>query len=41
MKKYLAPEVEIYNYVLEEDILGASTYGGTEVTEDSGNDPIG
>ena len=43
MKKYFAPDAEIYNFRLEEDILGASTgeYGGGEIIESEGNDPLG
>ena len=43
MKKYFAPEAEVYSYKLEEEILGASTgeYGGDEIIENEGNDPLG
>ncbi len=43
MKKYFAPEADIYNYSLTEEILGASTgeYGGDEIIENEGNDPLG
>lgn len=43
MKMYFKPEAEIYNYTIEENILGASTgeYVGDEIIENEGNDPLG
>ena len=43
MKKYFAPIAEVYNYSIEEDLLGASTgeYVGDEIIENEGNDPLG
>ena len=42
MKNYFAPEVEIYNYKLTDDVLTASAgnYGGNEQTNEEANDPF-
>lgn len=43
MKKYFAPEVEMYTFKLTEEVLGASTgeYTGDEIIENEGYDPLG
>lgn len=41
MKKYFAPEAEIYEYKLIGDILGeSSTYGGDEIVDEEVTDPF-
>ena len=43
MRKYFAPEAEIYNYKFTDDVLSpsAGNYGGNEQTTEEANDPFG
>lgn len=41
MKRYIAPEADIYNYKLTGDILSTSgTYEGDEADQDTATDPF-
>ena len=40
MKKYFAPEAEIYEFKLIGDILGASNYDGDNIVDEEVEDPF-